>query len=619
MRKKFIFFAIVPLIAATIIIYLFAENWVESGIEYSLEEVVGAKVEIDNLNISLSPLSVSWDRMQVTNPYSTFRNLFETGKTKCVIDENQLLRSKVIIETIEMENLVFQTKRATDGKLPADRQKGSLVANTERTFTNLAEQTLKNALDSNPILDVALLKDGFNPDSLVKAFNFQTLKNIDTLKNKISKTTGQWDKIKSEYESSKTKILEIETSVKNININELNNAQNILAAITTADNAIKSINEIKETVTKRTGEITGVVGSLAGSVDSIDNFIKNDYAKLKNAARLPTISTPGIAQFLVGNEMYERVKFYLAWVDIARNNIKKYTPEPEVEKPARFEGQDIKFPVERGYPDFWIKNVAISVGNKKLDKDGISARGIVKNITDNQDLSGYPLTIDLSGTKDNIRELNVNALFDRRGTAMLDQYGIKLSGVPLSSFQLGKETFLPSKITNSNLTSELELKLINSAFDSKIHFLINNINLEFSREPKTVAEILVGNILKGITSMNVELRLWNTKGYFDIALATDLDEQISKRLIEVVGAELQKLERDLKAKFDTFMAEQVTKFNSMYVSKLNDVKQNLDFMPEFILSKLDVVGDKKKELQDKLDKEKNNLIQNKLQDIFKKK
>jgi uncharacterized protein (TIGR03545 family) len=620
MRKKYLFYLLVPVVLALIFVFFFLDSFVESSIEEAGEEITGAKVEIDNLKVHFIPVGVEWDAMHVANPNATWENLFETKKVKFEMDANQLLRGKYIIETIEMHNLVIGTKRTTDGALSAGKRKQSVLSSAEKNFSRLAEDALKKTLGTNPVFDITKLKHGFNPDSLIAAFDLKSVKNIDTLKRKVDYAVTKWNGMKNDYERTKNKVTEIESQIKAINVNELNNAQNILSAVSTVDNAIKTVNDVTAVVNKNTAVVSNMVNTTISSIDSIDNFIKYDFERLKNAAHLPSISMPGVAQLLVGSEMYERIKKYLYWVDAARTNIAKYQGEPEIEKPARFKGQDIKFPVDRGYPKFWIKNILLTYGDDdKTIINTFKAKGEAKNITDNQKITGMPMTINLEGYGNDNRKLTLKGLFDRRKAVPLDEYTAKLAGVPVGSFKLGKSDFLPSNISNSVMATTLSISIPGDSFDARIKFDLSNVMVNFQSAPKNIAESIVQGVLKGINSFNVEFRLWNTGGAFDAALATDLDEKIAKQLSTVIGAEFQKLQDDLKAKLYAYVDKEKVKFEKQYGAKINEVKNQLESYQSIINDKTGFIEGKKKELTDKLNQEKNNLIQDKIKGLFKRK
>lgn len=615
MRKHFIFYVLVPLFIISLLIYLFLDNWVEKQIEDTGETLFGAKVEIENLKVNFFPLGIEWSKLQVANPYNTWTNLFETGNVKFELDVNQLLRKKYIIETIEIYDLGIGTKRKTDGALPESKRKNSTLLTAERTFKKTADNFINQIKQTTPIFDLARLKGNFNPDSLIKILDITTVSKLDSIKQQVLRASQQWNASIKDFETSKSKILEIETKIKAIDPAQLNNVQNITNAILTVDNSIKTIGDIKTTFENRYKSINNDIGVIITSVDSVDDYVKRDFQHLKDMARLPSINTPSIAQLLIGNEMYKRVTGYLGYADIARQSIKKYQPEPEFEKPPRFQGQNIKFPSPKAYPKFWIKQIIIQGG--KNDGDLFIGKGTVKNISDNQSLTGLPISINVEGALTNQRSVKISGLIDRRKDVPLDEYAATLQGVPTAEIKLGKSDFLPTTIKNALMNSSIKLALTGNSFDSNIDIKFENVAMEFETQPKNIFESIVRQVLERVNSFGVNLRMWNTKGYIDMALATDLDNQIARRLQEVVGEELVKLQNQLKSKFDSFISQKRSEFEKFYSAKITEVKDQINYYQTLINDQLGFVEAKKKELTERLEKEKSNLIENKLKDLLK--
>ena len=618
MRKKFFLIVLIPLLLISLIVYFFVDGWIESGLEYAGEEIVGAKVEINKLHVSLFPIGLDWGSMQVADPRNPWKNLFQTDKVKFSMDPWPLLKGKVIIETAEVNNLLIGTRRSTDGSLPPGRKKTSGKNNVTGTFTKMAGSALSQIESSTPVFDIAKLKKGFKPDSLLKSFDFKTVKHIDTLKKQSEKLYGEWSNIKSDFDKSRNQLMEIQDKIKSINPSSLNNIQSITGAISTVDNSVKTVNNIKQSYLNRSNSVINNVNALAASVDSTDNYVKEDFLKLKNMAKLPNISTPSIASLLAGNEMYNRVKGYLYWVDFARTNIKKYQPEPEYTKPPRLKGEDISFPVTGRYPKFWIKNIFISGGTAPEDSSGIiSLKGTVKNISSNQSVTGLPLTLALEGTSHK-RNFKLNCLFDRRKSVPFDEYFLSLSGVPVGQFELGKSDFLPTKITDAVVNTSLKISVPGNDFDSHLNIGFSNAHFQFKSQPRNIGEKIVREVLERINSFYVNLRLWKASKKFDVALSTDLDKQISKRLSEAVGAEFLKLQNDLKNKFDSYISEQRKIFNDRYYSKIEDIKKQITSYTSLVNNNLSLIDNKKKELAERLENQKKGLLENKLKDLLKK-
>lgn len=615
MRKNFIYFILIPLFLLLVIVFLFMDKWVEAEIEDAGETVIGAKVEIDDLKIKFFPLGIEWSKIQVANPYDPWTNLFETGDVKFEMDINQLLRKKYIIEKVEVHGLAIGSKRSASGELPEHKRKNSTLLTAERTFRKAADNFINQIKETTPIFDLAKLKGNFNPDSLIKILDIQTVAKLDSIKQQVVRASKQWDVSISDFETSRIKIIDLESKIKLIDPSQLTNVQNIMNAISVVDNSIKTVNEIKTTFENRYQLINSDINLIAASVDSVDDIVKRDFQHLKEMARLPSINTPSISQLIVGNEMYKRVTGYLGYADIARQNIKKYQPEPEYEKPARLEGQNIKFPSPGAHPKFWVKQIAISGGEN--DGDLFIGKGSVKNISDNQNITGLPITADVEGKLTNKRSIKISGLIDRRKGIPLDEYSASLAGVPTGDFKLGKSDFLPASLKDGILSSSIRLSLPGNSFDINTDFNFSNFSLTFEKEAGNIFESIVRQVLERVKEFNVSLRLWNTKGSMEIALATDLDNLIAKRLQDVLGEELLKLQNQLKSKFDSFIAQKRSEFQKIYNAKIGEVKGKLEIYRTFISEQLSFVEAKKKELTERLEKEKSGLIENRLKDLLK--
>lgn len=618
MRKRFWLVVLIPLIIFVTVVYLFINSWIESGIEYAAEEVVGAEVEIYNLRIGLSPIGIEWEKIQVANPRNTWENLFETGIVKFSMDFGQLLRGKYIIEQIEVNEFIIGSKRKTDGAINRERNKRAVLAGNEGTFSELADKAFKKTIETPPLFDLVKLKNGFNADSLLKAIDMSSLKNIDSLEKDIQNLTDDWATIKNDFEIRKQKVIEVEQQISSINPAQLKDVQKISEAITAVDNAQKTVSEISTFINEKSGTVQTNLQNLTESIGNIDNFIKDDFEKLKNMARLPSFKAGGMAQLLVGSEMYKRIKNYLYWADAARTNIEKYSPEPEYEYPLRMQGQDIEFPAEKNMPKFWIKNVKISGGNIKQEGETfIQAKGTAGNISDNQLLTGMPLTFSLEGSENERRTIKLSGLFDRRKNIPYDEISANLSGVPIGEFNLGNSNFLPAKITDAVMTTGFQISLIGNKIDVNSDFYLTNLNLLFEAEPKNIVERLVREVLINVKDFKVSLRLWNTGGNLDLALATDLDEKLMNKISSVVGEEINKLQSELKRKFDSYINAELNKFNEMYKSKISAIQNQLGAYNILLSDKINIIDNKEEELLAQLEKAKKGFLEDKIKSIFK--
>jgi uncharacterized protein (TIGR03545 family) len=601
MRKKFVYFVLIPLVALCVVVYLFVDHWVESGLESAGEAVIGARVEIDNLHLSLSPVAIQFSRLQVANSKDPWKNLFETGKARFSLDFAQLLRGKYIVETMEVNNLILGTKRTTDGSLPKPPPSPASHTSAVAELTS----ALGNEAQKAPVFDLNKIRSELKIDSLLNVQNLRTIQYIDTLKLQVRDASQQWQTTLNDIEKSKQRLADVQASINAINLNELKTVQSITAALNNANNAYKGINDINETFKGRRAAVTTQLDRLTTSVIAIEGYVRSDYEMVRRLARVPDLSTRGLAKLLLGREILQKVSTYLSWIEFARTTIPKYVSKPEKESPPRFKGQDIHFPVDKTSPKWWIKKVAISGGEDKTQNpEYFYATGEAYNITNDQRITGFPLTISLTGSKVGGSAFTFDASFDRRPDIPVDNYKVTASNLPAADITFGQADFVPSRITKAMINSSAAVTVPGDRFDSNIKLAFRDLAFVFDRNPQGDVERITRDVLAGITGFGVGLRLWNTSGPLDITLTTDFDDQLAARTKRVIGDEFTKLQNDIRAKVDQRIAEKRAEFEKMFNQKKDEALSQLKGYESLVNQNLASLDGKKKDLDARIEQEK---------------
>ena len=604
MRKKFVLFILVPLIVVAAAVYLFIDGWVEAGIESAGEAVVGARVEVDQLHVTLSPVGLRFERLQVANPKDPWKNLFETGRVNFRLDFNQLLWGKFIIDSIEVSNLILGTKRTTDGSLPkppAPPPSTETAPPLTQQFTSYAAKETKKA----PVFDVAALRQSLNIDSLLNVQNLQTVRYLDSIKQQALTLSNQWKTTLTEVDAGKQKLRTVESTIKSINVNELKTLPAITGALTKAKEAYGTVNDLNKTFQSRKASVTSDVQRLTGSLAKVDDLVRSDIQNVQRLARLPDLSLGGIANLLAGPGLLDEIDTYLGYVELAHSTVKKYSPKPEMEKPRRFEGQNIRFPVERGYPKFWIRRIHVSGGtDRSQNTEYFYATGDAHDITSNQDVTGVPTTVRLTGDKAGRTTFLFDASLDRRGDTSLDRFRVAMLGIPVGQLPLGRSEFLPTKITESLADVNTQILVPSGKIDATTKITFRNIHLVFDRQPRNAVERIARDVLEQIKTFFLSLRLWNTSGPMDVAFASDLDDQIAARARKVIGDEIAKIQNDIRAKVNARIAAKRQEVTRLIDQKKREVLSRINEYENQLKQRVAQVQAKEKELEKRVEDEK---------------
>lgn len=615
MRKKFVYFALIPLIVLIVVVYIFIDGWVASGLEAAGEAMTGAKVEIQNLSVTISPIGIRWGSLQVADPEQPMKNLFQTGKVQFALNFGQLLRGKYIIESMEVNNLILGTQRKTSGALPrkpAPRE----ASKGPSMFSSLMSQATSdlgvNKLKT-PNFDLSSVKKLLNTDSLLNPNNLRSYRMIDSLRQQLQSASAQWQSTLNEMEQSKQKVIAVENNIKSIDINQLKTADQIVTALNTVKSSINTVNEVKQTFTTQEKTLTDRVNSFASSAKSIDEAAKQDFNRVVSLARLPDVNMKGLSQLVLGRDIFAMADKYMYWIAFARNHIPASQKTEKESSPPRMKGQNIHFPEKHGYPKFWIKKILISGGtDNSRNPNYFYAKGEIDNITDNQHITGKPMTINVLLTKGNGMSLSLAAMFDRRKDVPLDTYEAVLKGARIGTMNIGQAGFLPSKLTDVNADASINVRVPGNNFDSNTRIQFSNLNFVFESKPKNTVESIVQQVLQSVKGFNVGLRMWNTGDQFKLAFTTDLDQQLASRAKSVIGGEVAKLENDLRSRLNQEIAKKRLEYETLLAQKSSAVIGQLKGYETYVNDALGMVQGKEnqvlKKQQDILKNKAGNLL-----------
>lgn len=94
-----------------LVLYLFADDWVEGYLERTLSSMLGTIVEIDDLQLSLRGPAMGWQRLAMVNPQNPQQNLLETGPTVCFLRAEPLLRGRVVVREVRATRVRAAARR----------------------------------------------------------------------------------------------------------------------------------------------------------------------------------------------------------------------------------------------------------------------------------------------------------------------------------------------------------------------------------------------------------------------------------------------------------------------------------------------------------------------------
>lgn len=606
LRKKGLITLVIIALIIFVLSLIFSDIWLEKKLENIGSSMVGAKVEFDKLDLSLIGMHLKWDRLQVTNPNETMKNMVETGKCEVDLEFLPLLSKKIIIENIQVSDIQTGTQRETDGyferKKRSTEDKDSVIS---KTMDNL-----KNEVKDAPAFNLGNLNEKVNVDSVLSMLKLQSPGRIDSLKNDLTAKYNNWETKLAELDV-KEDAKRIEADVKAFDVKQIKTAEDMKNALKSLNTIKESVNTLSSSVSGTKEELTSDLKSMKNGLSAVDDWIKEDYEQGMALAKLPDFNTQNIAKMLFGKRIVNQVNSYLNYFATARYYAGKFkSDKPKKEKPPRLKGQDIYFYSKNTRPDFWIQQIKLS----GQTPEKLSLAGSVHDIVSDQNVIGKTTNFEVGGSSNGGLSLSANGQLNYLGEEPQETFTLQYSNFSLKNIKLSDSSLFPQTIQSGLGEMEANLNLVGDDIVGKIEFTGKGLNFELndSGVDKNKFEKIIQDVIESADEIRFSAKIKGEKDNLNFSISSNLDDLLMKQLKASLGEELDQAKQKIYKKVD----EQVNKKRAELEKYISDKPGNL--MSE--IGKYEqVVNDKMKLVDDKIDEVKNSKLggaKDKLKGLF---
>ena len=238
-RWKGIIVIIVLVAIVFVLSLLLTDRWLESALENTGSSIVGAKVEIDGLDLSLLDMKVHWDRLQVTHPQHTMKNMFETDTAEFDLEFWPLLSKKVIVENFQIHGIKTFTDRKTDGALTKEEKE------KQPGYIRETMNQLSSRVEDKAEMEFGSVKQKLNVDSIMALLDIRSVGKIDSLNKSLTAKYSNWDQRLSSLNVEKD-LKEVEAKIKSIDVNQIKKPDQLQASLKTAKEIKSKIESVSD-------------------------------------------------------------------------------------------------------------------------------------------------------------------------------------------------------------------------------------------------------------------------------------------------------------------------------------------------------------------------------------
>ena len=528
---------LVLLIIAAVLWWLFADTIARRETQKVGTQMIGAKVEIQDLHLDLAHGKVLIRGLTVASPHEALRNLIQADELVADVDVVPLTEKKLIINRIAANGLRFGTPRETDGRVAAtsgDGIAGRVLAETHAWASQFQVPVLQLATGKITI-------DSLDPRRL------STIPAAAALSARADSSQRAW---KAAFDTLR---LGPTLDSAQATLERLRRARATdLATLNEARRAIDRLKRARDRVTTLDRNVTQGATALRSGLAGLDSARQRDYAFARGLLKLPSLDAPavGAALFAPGAiRPFERVLYYL---QLAR----RYMPPGLVPRattgPTRVRraGEDVRFPRERNLPAFLVRSAELSFLLQRAAEQPQRYAGRLSGLTSDPALYGRPTVALATGP-----ELGAGLLLNHLHGVPIDTAGATVGGIRFPAFQVPG---VPLRLDPGAATTQLGFNLNGDTIHAR--FVIRSSNVRWTRDSgfanSTIGD-LIWRAVSGIPNLDVEARLSGALHRPDLAVRSNLDQAIAARLRAVLGEQVAAAETQMRARVDALVKDKV--------------------------------------------------------------
>ncbi len=539
------------LVIIGVLVWLFAEPVAKDTTEEVGSELLGTQVDVGKLDIVADEASVDLRALQIADPFNLARNLVEAEEIRLKLDPLALAEKKFVVEDFRLSGVRFGTTRET----PAEPVEGDGFApQALRAVREWAQKFDVPLLELTPIDTIRQLV--LNPAQLTSVQTAQALAGrADSARKGLERSFQQLD-VAGTVDSARALAERLEgTEPRKLGLDGTRRAIEDVRA------TLKQLEAARQRVGALERQVQGGVGSLGAGLQSLDEARRKDYAFARSLLKLPTFSAPEIGEAFFGRVSIDRFQQALYYAELARHYMPPGLLPKETEGPDRLRasGSTVRFPKEQNWPKFLVQlgRIDLEIGGDSPLRGGYEA--VVQGLTSDPTLYGKPTIIRTSRAAEGsaVAAIDVDAVIDHVDPDRVrDSATARLRGVELPSLTVPG---LPVRLNSGRGAVRLDFALRNEQISARWSIASKQVGwaLDTTGQRLNDLERVVWRVISGLKELSVDARVSGSIDSPKLGVSSNLDRAIAQRLEAVVGEEVAKAEKMVRAKVDSVVAARV--------------------------------------------------------------
>lgn len=502
---------------------LFAGVAAKAAIEASGRAALDLPVTVEEVNLSFNPIGFDMKNLQVPDPNDRNQDQLVLRQGFAEINLGKLLRGKVVIEHLQVNDMLFNQPRQTPWEpLPVEQKEEPKAQASSATADDDSKESKPSPLAG--MVQMPSIDELLGSDTLL----------VNQQSEKLKQTTAQAEKNISDalaevpteqdltnYQAQFQKITG--TPIKDLD--DFRQRQKQLAELK------NNLQQEQKDIQNARSTIDDELSAIRSGTQSLSQAPSKDLAALREKFQFNNTGLNNLSQMLFS----EQLQHWLSTADTWYQRLEPYLPEGEDEpKPVRVSGRDVLFPTDQPDPGFWLKEAAINATNNNQ-----AVNITLQDFTSDYDQVKQPALLTVRQELNN-RKFALNGEF----VPNLQQFDLSLTGVGVNNTSLIKQPDMNVSLQKSDLevTGNATIK------KGVLNLTVNNDfdNADFVSSGSSTLAKELSRALANIDQFRITATAKGKLNGLAIGLKSDLDKQLSSAFNQRIKEEQAALEKELK-------------------------------------------------------------------------
>lgn len=508
--------------------------------------VLGARIDIQTLDVSLSQADLELGGVEVANPSSPTKNLFRAARVQLDLDRDALLQKRLVVREGRISGLRLNELRTTSGAIEADATGGGLGDFDEKAFCKQWLLPIAGRLRED--LESELMTPGLCRDL------------ADRWPNEYRRLEAEIDGMRERVASLKELVREVRQS------KAIPDPRRI-------EQAAAEIEQTRSVLERLPSDVRRMGEQVQQDAKAIREAKDHDVAYLRSKLTLQSLNGEALTHYFLSREQAARLQELLAWVDWSRKCIPH---RRQWEQPQRLRGRTVRFGPSNPLPQVVFERLALD-GDFLDGGQAVPFAGTLTDITTQPALHGRPATVNIEASGKT--PLRVHAVLDRTGASPHDRLVVELPSLDVPARKLGREEELALSVAPGRAAVKLELELRGDLLEGQLVYAQQEVHLQTTLDASyggALVQRRVNQALQQVQQLSVTLDLSGTLRRPRTRLHSDLGPQLAAGLNTAVREELQARVEQLTGRVGREVGEQLDKLDHLVRVKGDEVLARLN-------------------------------------------